>query len=184
MLTLLKELTPIENDPQNFKATEIKTPLGPMMAIANEEALYFLEFVDQKNLEKKVQRLRQRTKSAIGPGKTSVIHLIESELKEYFQGTLIQFKTPLALLGSPFQKKVWHELIKIPSGQTCSYGDIAKKINKPTAYRAVANANGANQIAIVIPCHRVINTNGDIGGYGGGVTRKSWLLNHEKRKSL
>ena len=159
----------------------LDTPLGPMIAIANDTALYLLEFVDRRGLEREIERLRIRTKSVILPGKTPIIDLIETELKEYFRGSLSQFKTPLFLLGSPFQQAVWHELIKIPCGQTSSYAEIAQKIGMPKAFRAVANANGANQISIVIPCHRVINTNGDLGGYGGGVTRKSWLLNHEKR---
>ncbi len=167
-----------------LKATWLDTPLGPMLAIASETALYLLEFVDRRGLEREIERLRQRTKSVIIPGKTPIIDLIESELKDYFQGNLTEFKTPLFLLGSPFQKTVWHELLKIPHGQTCSYAEIARNIDMPKAFRAVANANGANQIAIVIPCHRVINTNGDLGGYGGGISRKSWLLNHEKREPL
>jgi AraC family transcriptional regulator of adaptative response/methylated-DNA-[protein]-cysteine methyltransferase len=166
-----------------LNASWLDTPLGPMIAIANEEALYLLEFVDRRGLEREIERLRLRTKSAIIPGKTIITNSIEAELKEYFQSTLTQFKTPLFLLGSPFQKSVWNELAKIPCGQTCSYAEVAKNMGMPKAFRAVANANGANQIAIVIPCHRVINTNGDLGGYGGGITRKSWLLNHEKREA-
>ena len=84
------------------------------------------------------------------------------------------------LLGSPFQKQVWEELKKIPSGETRAYLAIAKAVGRPTACRAVANANGANQLAIIIPCHRVINTNGELGGYGGGIARKQWLLDLEK----
>jgi len=168
---------------QALKATWLDTPLGPMLAIANEEALYLLEFVDRRGLEREIERLRIRTKSVIVPGKTLIIDSIESELKEYFQGSLIQFKTPISLLGSPFQKTVWQALIEIPCGQTCSYAEIARDIGMEKSFRAVANANGANQIAIIIPCHRVINTNGDLGGYGGGISRKSWLLNHEKRKA-
>jgi AraC family transcriptional regulator of adaptative response/methylated-DNA-[protein]-cysteine methyltransferase len=84
------------------------------------------------------------------------------------------------MLGSDFQKNVWRELIKIPPGETKSYADIAKAIKQPSAFRAVARANGANQLAIIIPCHRVINSDGELGGYGGGLTRKAWLINHEK----
>lgn len=164
-----------------LKASWIDTKLGPMIAIADEDALYLLEFVDRRGLEREVERLRLKTKSAIIPGKTTPIDSIEKELKEYFDGNLNEFKTPLFLIGSPFQKRVWDELRKIPPGQTRSYADIAKVIGKPSAFRAVANANGANQIAIVVPCHRVINTNGDLGGYGGGIARKKWLIEHEKR---
>lgn len=163
-----------------LKASWIDTPLGPMIAIANEEALYLLEFVDRRGLEREVERLRKKIKSAIIPGYTQPIRSIENELKLYFEGTLIEFNTPLCFLGSPFQKCVWEELKKIPAGDTRSYSEIAGRIGQPTSFRAVGNANGANQFAIIIPCHRVINTNGELGGYGGGLTRKKWLINHEK----
>ncbi len=87
-------------------------------------------------------------------------------------------------MGSPFQKQVWKALQQIPHGQTCSYADLAAAIGKPTACRAVANANGANQLAIVIPCHRVINSDGKLGGYGGGVSKKQWLIDHEKKSAF
>jgi AraC family transcriptional regulator of adaptative response/methylated-DNA-[protein]-cysteine methyltransferase len=164
-----------------LKASWLDTRLGPMIVIADEKALFLLEFVDRRGLEHEVERLRRRTRSAVIPGCTPPISSIESELKDYFEGRLTEFNTPLMLLGSPFQEKVWEQLRKIPSGQTASYADIAVAVGKPNAYRAVAQANGANQLAIVIPCHRVINSNGDLGGYGGGVSRKEWLLGHEKK---
>jgi AraC family transcriptional regulator of adaptative response/methylated-DNA-[protein]-cysteine methyltransferase len=164
-----------------LKAAWLDTPLGPMIAIADDQELYLLEFVGRRALEREVERLRKKTKSAIIPGDAKPIRQIESELKHYFEGTLTQFKTPMALLGSPFQKRVWEELRKIPSGTTRSYSEIAIAIGKPTACRAVAQANGANQLAIVIPCHRVINANGELGGYGGHPSRKKWLLDHEKQ---
>jgi AraC family transcriptional regulator of adaptative response/methylated-DNA-[protein]-cysteine methyltransferase len=166
-----------------LKASWLDTPLGPMIAIADEKALYLLEFVDRRGLESEVERLRKRTKSAIIPGHTQPISSIENELTLYFNGNLKEFKTALFFLGSPFQKRIWEELKKIPFGETRSYFYIAAAIGKSTACRAVANANGANQIAIVIPCHRVINRNGELGGYGGGVARKQWLINHEKQRS-
>jgi AraC family transcriptional regulator of adaptative response/methylated-DNA-[protein]-cysteine methyltransferase len=163
-----------------LKASWLNTKRGPMIAIADEHALYLLEFVARRGLEKEIERLRQKTKSAILSGTTQPIRSIEAELNQYFEGKLKAFKTPLFWLGSPFQNRVWEELQKIPFGETRSYGDIAKAIGKPSAFRAVANANGANQIAIVVPCHRVINTNGNLGGYGGGIAHKKWLINHEK----
>ncbi len=166
-----------------LKAAWLDTKLGPMIAIADEEVLYLLEFVDRRGLEREVERLRLKTKSAIIPGRTAPINSIEKELKSYFSSEFNEFKTPLFLFGSVFQKQVWNELTKIPLGKTRSYAEIAKAIGKPTAFRAVANANGANQFAIIIPCHRVINTNGELGGYGGGITRKEWLINHEKNES-
>ncbi|MWV46317.1 methylated-DNA--[protein]-cysteine S-methyltransferase [Paenibacillus sp. HJL G12] len=163
-----------------LKASWIDTRLGPMMAIGDEQSLYLLEFVDRRGLEREVERLRQRTKSAIIPGMTEPIRSIERELTLYFDGKLSRFTSPLMMIGSPFQKSVWEQLMAIPPGETRSYADIAHALGKPTAYRAVAQANGANQLALVIPCHRVINSNGDLGGYGGGLTRKNWLLQHEK----
>lgn len=164
-----------------LKASWIDTPLGPMLAIADDKALYLLEFVDRRGLEKEIERMRKKTKLPIVPGKSNPIQQIENELEGYFSGRIREFKTPLFLLGSPFQKRVWEELQKIPRGETRSYAEIAKAIGKPSAFRAVALANGANQFAIVIPCHRVINNNGDLGGYGGGVQRKEWLLRHERK---
>lgn len=173
--------SPIKQPVQVLKTSWLDTPLGLMVAIASDDALYLLEFVDRRGLERAVERLRQRTKSAIIPGSNAVISSIEQELKDWFDGTLKDFKTPLLLLGSPFQKSVWEQLSRIPYGETRSYLEQAVLINKPSACRAVANANGANQLAIVIPCHRIINSNGDLGGYGGGIVRKQWLLDHEKQ---
>lgn len=170
----------LANTQHILKATWLDTKLGPMIAIADEHELYLLEFVDRRGLEREVERLRKRTKSAIVPGKTAPISSIEKELAQYFSGKLSEFKTPVHFLGSEFQKIVWENLRKIPYGETQSYANIAKAIGNPKAFRAVARTNGLNQLAIIIPCHRVINTNGELGGYGGGVTRKEWLLNHEK----
>lgn len=164
-----------------LKASWLDTKLGPMIAIADETSLYLLEFVDRRGLELEVERLRLKTKAAIIPDVTDPIKSIKLELESYFDGKLTQFKTPLHLLGTPFQRLVWDELMRIPYGQTRSYMAQAEAIGKATAYRAVANANGANQLAIVIPCHRIINSNGDLGGYGGGIRRKQWLIEHEKQ---
>ena len=168
------------HDNKVLRASWIDTRLGPMVAIADDHVLYLLEFVDRRGLEREVERLRLRTKSAIIPGTTKPIQSIEQELTQYFDGKLSAFKTPLHLIGSPFQKSVWDQLVQIPPGETRSYSDIAVTLAKPTAFRAVAQANGANQLAIVIPCHRVINSNGELGGYGGGLSRKDWLLKHER----
>lgn len=162
-----------------LKASWIDTRLGPMIAIADEAGLYLLEFVDRRGLEREVERLRIKMKAAIIPGVTDPIKSITLELESYFEGKIKEFNTPLHLLGSLFQRSVWEELMRIPYGQTRSYMAQSKAIGKATAYRAVANANGANQLAIVIPCHRIINSNGDLGGYGGGIARKQWLLEHE-----
>jgi len=163
-----------------LKSAQLDTQLGPMTAIADDEKLYLLEFVDRPGLEREIEQLRKKLKISIIPGNTKIIKQIETEITEYFDGKINQFETPVYQLGSPFQKTVWDALCKIPPGETRSYSEIAKSINKPTACRAVARANGSNQLAIIIPCHRVINANGELGGYAGGVARKQWLLDHEK----
>lgn len=162
-----------------LQATWLDSPLGPMLAIADKKKLYLLEFVERRGLEKEIERLRLRLKAAIVPGMTEPLCSIEQELKAYFEGRCTKFMTPLFLLGSPFQQKVWNELLKIPYGRTRSYAAQAASMGEPKATRAVANANGANQLAIVIPCHRIISSNGTLGGYGGGIVRKEWLLQHE-----
>jgi AraC family transcriptional regulator of adaptative response/methylated-DNA-[protein]-cysteine methyltransferase len=162
-------------------AAWLDTPLGPMTAIADEHALYLLEYVDRRGLERQIERLRVCAKAGIVPGRSEPIVRIETELAAYFDGRLSRFETPLARLGSPFQNAVWDVLLAVPPGQTRSYTDIARAIGKPRAVRAAAQANGANQLAIVIPCHRVIGADGALCGYGGGLPRKRWLLDHERR---
>jgi AraC family transcriptional regulator of adaptative response/methylated-DNA-[protein]-cysteine methyltransferase len=162
-------------------AAWLDTPLGPMTAVADEHALYLLEFVDRRGLEREIERLRHREKAGIAPGRTAPIVQIERELADYFAGRSTTFKTPLAPTGSPFQKAVWDALLTIPPGETWSYAELARAVGRPKAVRAVGTANGANPLAIVIPCHRVINLSGDLGGYGGGLPRKRWLLDHERR---
>ena len=164
-----------------LKTSWIDTPLGRMLVVADDEGLYLLEFVDRRGLEKEIERLKKKTKRPIIPGKPNPAKQIEEELEGYFSGKIREFKTPLLLIGSPFQKRVWEELQKIPKGETRSYTEIAKAIGKPSAFRAAGSANGANQLAIVIPCHRVINSNGGLSGYGGGIKRKEWLLKHERK---
>jgi AraC family transcriptional regulator, regulatory protein of adaptative response / methylated-DNA-[protein]-cysteine methyltransferase len=162
-------------------AAWLDTPLGPMTAIADEDALYLLEYLDRRGLERQIERLRVRARAGIVPGRTAPITQIEAELAAYFDGRSMRFTTPLARLGSPFQNAVWDALLAVPPGQTRSYAEVARAIGRPAAVRAAARANGANQLAIVIPCHRVINADGALGGYGGGLPRKTWLLDHERR---
>ena len=163
-----------------LKAAWIDTVLGPMIAIADETALYLLEFVTRRGLEKEVERLRARG-FAIIPGSTAPIESITKELADYFEGTLMQFNTSYRVFGSLFQQEVWQALCEIPYGETKTYREEATNLKRPSAYRAVANANGANQLAIIIPCHRIISSDGTLGGYGGGLAVKQWLLEHEKR---
>jgi AraC family transcriptional regulator of adaptative response/methylated-DNA-[protein]-cysteine methyltransferase len=155
-----------------------------MTAIGDEEALHLLEFIDRRGLERQIERLRARAKAGIVPGRTGPIAQIETELAAYFGRHLVRFETPLARFGSAFQNAVWDALVAIPPGQTRSYTDIARTIGKPQAVRAVARANGANPFAIIVPCHRVIGADGTLVGYGGGLPRKRWLLDHERRSTL
>ncbi len=163
-----------------LKSSWIDTRLGPMIAIASEEALYLLEFTCRRGLERGVERLKARTKAAIIPGTNLILKSIERELTEYFSGARQQFETPLMPIGTEFQKGVWSELCRIPIGEVRSYSQQAIAIGSPTSVRAVARANGANQLAIVIPCHRVIGADGELTGYGGGLATKKWLLEHER----
>lgn len=165
----------------HLKSASITTTLGSMIVIADNTGLYLLEFADRPGLERKIERLRKKVNATLIPGETPIIKKIKKELLNYFNGKQSQFETPLILMGSSFQKSVWNTLQKIPPGETQSYLDVACAIKKPTACRAVANANGANQHALIIPCHRVINSNGALGGYAGGITRKQWLIEHEKK---
>jgi AraC family transcriptional regulator of adaptative response/methylated-DNA-[protein]-cysteine methyltransferase len=162
-------------------AAWLDTPLGPMTAVADDEALYLLEFADRRGLERQIARLRARAKAGIVPGRTAAIAQIEAELAAYFEGGSMRFATPLARLGSPFERAVWDVLLAIPPGQTRSYGEVARRVGRPQAVRAAARANGANPFAIVVPCHRVIAADGALCGYGGGLARKRWLLDHERR---
>lgn len=164
-------------------STWIDTQLGPMLAIADKDGLYLLEFVERRDLEREVARLRNTLKAAIVPGENEHTQSVRVELKEYFEGKLTRFQTPVHLMGTPFQKRVWQELMRISYGQTRSYAEQAAALGLPLATRAVARANGANQLALIIPCHRIITKRGDIGGYAAGVPRKVWLLEHEKRFS-
>jgi methylated-DNA-[protein]-cysteine S-methyltransferase len=115
-----------------------------------------------------------------GPEDRPVLERARAQLEEYFAGRREEFDLPLAPRGTPFQRAVWAALLAIPFGETRSYGEIARAVGKPAAPRAVGAANGQNPIAIVVPCHRVIGSDGSLTGYGGGMQRKRWLLAHER----
>lgn len=164
-----------------LRADWIETPIGPMLAVADAHALHMLEFVDRPALSAELTRLRVAARSSVAFGRLPPIDRIETELQTYFDGRSARFATPLALHGSAFTRQVWDALMAIPRGVTRSYSDIAVAVARPSAVRAVARANGANQISIVIPCHRVIGSDGSLTGYGGGLWRKRWLIQHEAR---
>jgi AraC family transcriptional regulator of adaptative response/methylated-DNA-[protein]-cysteine methyltransferase len=159
----------------------IKTPLGPMIAMASDEALSLLEFDDRPALPSEVEELEKRYGYSIEPGGNAVLDQIEEELDAYFAGKLTAFETPLILPGMAFQRQIWSMLQAIPYGETRTYGGIARDLGKPGSSRAVGAANGQNRVAIVVPCHRVIGADGSLTGYGGGQRRKRFLLDLEHR---
>jgi AraC family transcriptional regulator of adaptative response/methylated-DNA-[protein]-cysteine methyltransferase len=161
-------------------ATWIETPLGPMLAIAGDAGLELLEFVDRRALETELRELRRTLGSAIVPGDHPTLRQTAEQLREYFAGTRREFDLPLNQRGSAFQLAAWRALCEIPYGETRSYTDMARRVGSPGAVRAIGRVNGQNQIAIVVPCHRVIRADGSLCGYGGGRWRKQWLIDHEK----
>jgi AraC family transcriptional regulator of adaptative response/methylated-DNA-[protein]-cysteine methyltransferase len=158
-----------------------ESPLGPLLVGATEEGLCLLEFTDRRAIEAQLTTLRERMKTCIVPGNNQYTRQAKDELARYFDGKLTVFETPLIFPGSPFQRAVWEQLLRIPYGQTRSYEDVAVALGAAGAQRAVGRANGQNRIAIVIPCHRVVNKGGQLGGYGGGLWRKQFLLDLERR---
>ncbi|OGU63589.1 MAG: methylated-DNA--[protein]-cysteine S-methyltransferase [Stygiobacter sp.] len=163
-------------------ASWIESPMGPLIAAANKDGICLLEFSDRRMLDAQFATLRKLFKAPIVPGENKHILQLKKELQNYFEGTLKEFKTPIVFPGTDFQNKVWNELLKIPPGETASYEELAKRVGVPKGQRAVGHANGLNRIAIVIPCHRVVNKNGNLGGYGGGLWRKQKLLELERAR--
>jgi AraC family transcriptional regulator of adaptative response/methylated-DNA-[protein]-cysteine methyltransferase len=164
-------------------AERIETPLGAMLAIADDEGLRLLEFVDRRAMEREMSILRSRLQTNIVPGEHSHLAAIRRQLADYFSGKNLKFSVPLAPVGSPFQMRTWELLRKIPLGETRSYSWMAERLGDVGMRRAVGRANGDNMLCLIIPCHRVIRADGSLCGYGGGLWRKKWLLDHERRFS-
>lgn len=158
----------------------IESPLGPLVAGATPEGICLLEFTDRRMLEAQFQTLRRLLQGAAVPGRNAHHEQVGRELEAYFRGDLRRFTVPLVFPGSPFQRRVWEELLRIPYGETRTYEEVALAVGAPGACRAVGTANGRNRIAILIPCHRVLNKDGRLGGYGGGLWRKRRLLEWER----
>jgi AraC family transcriptional regulator, regulatory protein of adaptative response / methylated-DNA-[protein]-cysteine methyltransferase len=157
----------------------IETALGSLVAGAVDEGICLLEFSDRRMLEAQAKTLRSRFALPAAPSPHPLLERLEVELGEYFAGDRREFDLPLSEPGTPFQERVWKELRRIPYGETRSYGQLAQAIGESAAVRAVAQANGRNRIAILVPCHRVIGADGGLGGYSGGVWRKKRLLEIE-----
>jgi AraC family transcriptional regulator of adaptative response/methylated-DNA-[protein]-cysteine methyltransferase len=162
-----------------IRLTWLNSPLGPLVAGANNQGVCLLEFTDRRMLETQFKTLRARFALPLLPGSNEHLEKLRHEVVQYFDGKLRRFTVPLVYPGTPFQQDVWKALLTIPYGETRSYEDMAKAVGTPKAVRAVGTANGKNRIAIVIPCHRVVNKGGQLGGYGGGLRRKEHLLQLE-----
>ena len=158
----------------------LESPLGPLVAAANASGICLLEFTDRRRLESQFKALKKVFSCAIVPGENEHLETLKKQVNAYFAGELREFSLALVYPGSPFQVRVWNELLRIPYGQTCSYEELARRIGSVSGQRAVGHANGTNRIAILIPCHRVVNKDGKLGGYGGGLWRKQYLLDLEK----
>jgi AraC family transcriptional regulator of adaptative response/methylated-DNA-[protein]-cysteine methyltransferase len=172
--------SPSNSRKKNFiKVTQIKTPLGNMIAGATDDFLCLLEFIDRRMLETQLTKIKKYYNADIVHGKNEILEKVEIELNEYFEKKRKNFDIPLSYEGTDFQKSVWNSLLKIEYGKTASYKDIAEDIQNNNAVRAVGKANGDNRIAIIIPCHRVIGQTGQLTGYGGGLWRKEYLLKLE-----
>jgi len=157
----------------------METPIGPMVAGATETGVCLLEFSDRRMLETQLTRVRDWCGAAAVPGENQYTRELRAQVDAYFAGERRDFTLPLETRGTPFQEKVWAALRTIPYGETWSYADLAKQVGNPAAVRAVAKANGDNRISILIPCHRVIGSDGELTGYGGGLWRKRALLKRE-----
>lgn len=162
-------------------AERIDTPLGAMLAVADDDGLRLLEFIDRRALERELTILRRRLKTNVVPGEHPHLEALSRQLRDYFSGKQLAFHIPLAPVGSDFQLSTWTILRSIPIAETRSYSWMAERLGVPGARRAVGRANGTNMLSIIIPCHRVIRADGTLCGYGGGLWRKKWLLDHERK---
>lgn len=159
------------------------TPLGKMMGAATDDGVCLFEFEYRRSLSKIQQRIEDALQMEYEEGEHPLLNQLEKEAKEYFAGQRMIFDVPLNMIGTDFQKRVWKGLLDIPFGETRSYKKQSIYLGDVKAIRAVATANGQNGIAIIVPCHRVIGDNGSLVGYGGGLPKKKWLLEHEAKYS-
>jgi len=156
-------------------------PIGLLFLARTSKGLRYLEFMNRRSLKRVIAAHAEANPGATWEPSLLDLKSVTEQLESYFLGTLREFEIPLDTLGSEFQLKVWSALSRIPFGATRTYGDIAREVDQPRAARAVGLANHDNPVAIVVPCHRVIGANGSLTGYGGGVNRKRWLIEHEAR---
>lgn len=164
-----------------LSVARIDTPLEAMVAVADDKALHVLEFLDRRLFGAQMEAVAKATGQRFAITENALTRQIRTELDAYFRGETAAFDTPLAFHGTPFVQAVWQGLLAVPAGETRSYGALSRDLNNPKAVRAVAQANGANRLAVIVPCHRIIGADGSLTGYGGGLWRKRWLLDHEAR---
>ena len=171
------------NEKTIINIVRLTTPIGPMFSCATHQGICLLDFTDRKMLETEFKDLCKRLNAVILPGENPYLTQVQSELSEYFSGKRKTFSVPLHTPGTNFQQSVWNILQEISYGTVRTYKQQAIAMNNPKAIRAVASANGHNRVSIIIPCHRVIGSDGKLVGYGGGLHRKKWLLEFEKSNS-
>jgi AraC family transcriptional regulator of adaptative response/methylated-DNA-[protein]-cysteine methyltransferase len=168
-------------DTRIINTQSIETDLGMIIAAASDKGICMFEFADYKRLDLMLRQLSASLDAQLVPGDSPYFSILKEQLEQYFKGERRSFALPLDLVGTEFQKQVWLSLLKIPYGSTTTYSKQAGLIGKPSAVRAVANANGKNKISIILPCHRVIGADGTLTGYGGGLWRKKKLLELEQK---
>ncbi|MGE0159531.1 MAG: bifunctional transcriptional activator/DNA repair enzyme AdaA [Gemmatimonadales bacterium] len=168
------------DDAPLIRVTRTPTPLGPMLIGATDDALVLLEFVDRRQLAGQIRRIGRRLEAVFAPDGSPLAERAATELTEYFEGRRRDFDVPFRPVGSAFEREVWDALLEIPFGETRSYADVARSVGRPSAVRAVGRANGMNALAILVPCHRVVGSDGRLVGYGGGLWRKERLLELER----
>lgn len=171
-----------KQQPEPLLYKHFDTELGAMIVISNPEGIVLLEFGDRRMLETELNHLIKHFRCPLLPGTNVHIQKAIEEVGLYLKGELKAFSVPMVWVGTDFQKRVWQGLMAIPYGEVRSYQEQAKAIGNPSAVRAVGTANGMNKLAIMVPCHRVIGSDGNLAGYGGGVWRKEWLIKLEQKQ--
>ena len=169
--------------PPKLVAAAIETPIGAMVAMASGAGVCLLEFVDGRTGRGRARAFAERQGAEAVSGTSPHLERLRAELDAYFRGSLRRFETPLDLRGTPFQIAVWRRLSRVGYGETLTYAQLAARAGRPSAIRAAGHANGRNPVSIVVPCHRVVGTDGALHGYGGRLWRKKWLRELEGAES-
>jgi methylated-DNA-[protein]-cysteine S-methyltransferase len=159
----------------------MSSPIGLLFLAGSPRGLRYVEYMDRRSIKRMIARHADDTPEATWEPSLLELKPVVDQLESYFCGTITSFELRLDAPGTDFQRAVWKALLQIPYGETRSYGEIARVIRQPRSARAVGLANNQNPLAIVVPCHRVVGAKGSLTGYGGGVARKRWLLQHEAR---